>query len=268
MKFAIVIPARLESTRMPRKLLQDDTGIPLICHTLQAALGACELAPDLFGRAMVATDSEEILNVVNAFLSGKNLPACAVMTRVDHASGTDRVAEAAESLPDEFTAVLNLQGDEPEMNPADLVRAGRALAAGGEPSASEIVTMGRPLTPGECMGNPNMVKVVTDSDSYALYFSRSPIPYERDPGSLEPGEYLGVLHIGVYVFWRQSLERFVSLPQGRLERIEKLEQLRALENNMRIKVVMAESEPVKGIDTHEDYLQFTKRYFGSQGGAG
>lgn len=252
MKCAIVIPARYHSTRLPHKLMLDDTGKELICHTVDMAVLASRLEPTLFGRVFVATDHEDIMFVVNGYAHHNHLPVEAVLTREDHPSGSDRVAEVVIKHQDEMDVVINLQGDEPEMDPRAVAELAVMMA---ENEKTDIATLAYPLNM-EDAEDPNLVKVVTGREGNALYFSRSLIPYDRDKIGA-PGLYNG--HVGIYAYRKEALLDFVELPQGRLEKVEKLEQLRALENDMRIKVKLLEKRPPKGVDTKDDYLAFVER---------
>jgi 3-deoxy-manno-octulosonate cytidylyltransferase (CMP-KDO synthetase) len=226
------------ATRLPGKPLLAETGKPLVVHTLEAARGARRAK-----RVVVATDDERIAAAVRA-AGGE-----AAMTSPACRSGTDRVAEAARGIPGE-DVVLNLQGDEPEIDPADL----DALAAAMESDPSiEMGTLAAPLGPGED-ALPSVVKVVVDARGFALYFSRAAIPFRRDPAGPAPA----LRHVGVYAYRRAFLERFAKMEETPLERTEVLEQLRALENGVRIRVVAAERAP-PGIDTREDYEAFVRR---------
>lgn len=253
MKAAIIIPARLESTRLAEKLLLAETGMPLICHTALAAARIRDLSDGMFSDIAVAADSERIIEAVEKFDRERGLGVRAVMTRTDHTSGSDRIAEAASGLGPEIDAVLNLQGDEPEIEPGAVLGLARAYAAGG----ADIATLAFPVLSRDERENPNLVKVVLGAGGRALYFSRADIPYRRDEGDFTPPAYG---HVGIYLYRRDALERFVSLPPGRLERTEKLEQLRALENGMRIAVEVLDDSPPKGIDDAQDYREFVSRW--------
>jgi len=236
---AVVIPARLESVRLPRKLLRADTGKPLIQHTYENACRA-----SLPREVLIAADSEEILRAVAPFGSR------AVLTRCDHRSGTDRIAEAAEKL--DASVIVNVQGDEPEMPPSVIDAVAEVLLSEKD---VRMATAAVPLPRGK-ETDPSCVKVVLDREGYALYFSRAPIPFKRERE--EDYAFPPLLHLGIYAYRRDFLAAFTALPPGRLERTEKLEQLRALEHGYRIKVVTTESVGV-GIDTEEDYRNFVAR---------
>ena len=255
MQCRLIIPARFASTRLPQKLLLRDTGKELILHTVDTAVRACELAPELFSGVTVATDHDDILFVVNAYAHQKHLPVQAVMTREDHQSGSDRIAEAVVKLNEHAELLINIQGDEPELEP-ELVRSLAEFMR--DNPAREMATLVYPLS-GADIGNPNLVKVVTAVSGKALYFSRSPVPYDRARGG-SPAQALG--HVGIYAYRREALLRFVNMPRGRLEIMESLEQLRALEHGMDIYVQQLSARPPKGIDTPEDYAEFVARVKG------
>ena len=232
-----MIPARLASRRLPKKVLLKDSGKFLMQHTWEQAQKA-----KCAERIVIATDSEEVYEAARSF------DAEVIMTDPAHTCGTERVAEVAERLP-QFKTVINLQADEPEIEPA-LIDAVAEEVEKGE----EMVTAAAHVADPRLLTDPSCVKVVCDRNSYALYFSRSEIPYERN--YLE--ETIFLCHIGIYGFMRESLLRFVKLQQGLLERVEGLEQLRALENGIRIKVVRAPRYR-RSIDTDEDYKSFLRR---------
>ena len=234
---AVIIPARYASTRFPGKPLALLAGKPMIQHVWEKAIASKADA------VAVATDDERIAAAVEKF-GGK-----AIMTSPDHPSGTDRIAEAARAF-DGVETVINIQGDEPMIPPSvinDLIDAMANCDA-------EMGTVVVPVKRSEVENNPNLPKVTLTSDGYAIYFSRSMIPYLREGGA-DAGVYL---HWGIYAYRRSALERFVQLPPGLLENCEKLEQLRALENGMRIKVVVSHLESV-GVDTPEDLVLAEKR---------
>ncbi len=251
MKAAIIIPARLKSERLAGKILLAETGIPLICHTAMAAAKIRDMSGSLFRQVIVAADHEDTVRAVEEFNHANNIGVGAVMTRADHASGSDRIAEAAATLDPEIDAILNLQGDEPEIDPEPVLSLAKKMAS----TDADIGTLAFPVPDAEEAANPNLVKVVMGANGRALYFSRSLIPYPRAEKPFVP--YYG--HVGIYLYRRAALERFVQLPAGLLEQTEKLEQLRALENGMRIFALTMETKPEKGIDTAEDYAAFVKR---------
>ncbi|MDR3348321.1 MAG: 3-deoxy-manno-octulosonate cytidylyltransferase [Acidaminococcales bacterium] len=229
-KVVCIIPARYASTRLPGKPLADIAGKPMIQHVYERACRA-----SLVGAVAVATDDARIYGAVAAF-GGR-----AVLTSPAHASGTDRLAEAAAHCK-KAAVIINVQGDEPLIEPELIDRLARALL---EDARLKMATAKAPL-PEEEYGDPAAVKVAVDNEGRALYFSRSLIPYPRCPGVAAPFK-----HVGIYAYRKSFLLRFARLPQGLLERAEGLEQLRALENGYRIKVLTAES-PAFGVDTPED----------------
>ncbi len=234
-----IIPARFASERFPAKALADDTGKPLIQHVVEAAR-ACEA----IDRVVVATDDERIADAVAAFAGEW------VMTRAGHANGTSRLAEAAWNLdlkPDAI--VINIQGDEPEIEPSVVDGAIAML----QTSDCDMATAAAPIQSREDHLDPNVVKVVLDQSGRAMYFSRAPIPYPRSLGAAP------LRHIGLYVYRCDFLERYADLPPTPLEKTERLEQLRALEHGHTIGVHLAESAWA-GIDTPEQYAEFVARY--------
>ncbi|MBM4019634.1 MAG: 3-deoxy-manno-octulosonate cytidylyltransferase [Planctomycetes bacterium] len=241
MKVICVIPARYGSKRFPGKPLASDTGKPLIQHVYEVAARARRV-----DAVVVATDDERIRAAVERF-GGR-----AVKTRPDHPCGTNRAAEAAAAFPD-AEIVVNFQGDEPELEPALLDLLVEAMEA--DP-AIEAATLAGPLQPGE-LADPNAVKVVLAASGDALYFSRAPIPWARD-GEAERRSAL-LKHFGIYAYRAAALRHYASLPQTPLERTEKLEQLRWLENGRRMRVLATGSRPA-GIDTPESYAAFVARW--------
>jgi 3-deoxy-manno-octulosonate cytidylyltransferase (CMP-KDO synthetase) len=242
-----VIPARYGSTRLPGKPLLAETGWPLIRHVVEAARRSNRL-----GRVIVATDDERIAAAVAGF-GGE-----AVLTRADHPSGTDRVAEVAAGLPD-ARIVVNLQGDEPEISAQAL---DRVVALLEDDPGAMMSTLATPIRDEAVYRDPACVKVVVSASGRALYFSRSPIPHHRD--SL--ADPRGLLHLGLYAYRREFLLSLATLPTSPLECAEKLEQLRVLEAGYSI-VVGIVDEPSIGIDTPEDYWRFVTRWRGD-GSAG
>ena len=236
---AVVIPARFASVRLPGKPLLSETGKPLIQHVYEQARKA--RMPD---EVVVATDDRRIFAAVRAF-GGR-----VMMTAEKHASGTDRVAEAARALPHEY--LVNVQGDEPEIDPALIDRVAKALK---EDRRADWVTVARPCRGTPAIEAPSLVKVVVDRDGYALYFSRAVIPHARGRGTPAQAR----LHVGIYGFRREALLRFAQLPPSPLELTEKLEQLRALEHGMRIRVLETRRAS-RSIDTPEDYRRFVRRH--------
>lgn len=236
-----VIPARFGSTRLPGKPLLNDTGRTLIQHVVEAARRATRL-----DRILVATDDDRIARAVDAF------GAEAVLTRDDHPTGTDRVAEVAAALPD-ARIFVNLQGDEPEIAGTAIDTVVQVLEDDPECPMSTLAT---PIRDEATFLNPSCVKVVRAASGRALYFSRAPIPYRRDGGWPE-GQAL--LHLGIYAYRREFLLSLASRPPSPLEGTEKLEQLRVLEAGLPIAVGLVD-EPGVGIDTPEDYRRFVERW--------
>jgi 3-deoxy-manno-octulosonate cytidylyltransferase (CMP-KDO synthetase) len=225
-----IIPARWASTRFPGKALVRLAGRPLVVHVLDA----CRRS-GAFAEVRVATDDERIAAAVS------DAGGLVERTRPDHPSGTDRVAEVAARLGPEVEVVVNVQGDEPLLHPEAL----RALAAAFDDPAVEMATLIRPLRDDE-RGSPSVVKAVLDLRSDALYFSRADVPFSRDGGAVRRWA-----HQGLYGYRRATLLRLAALPPTPLERAESLEQLRALENGIRIRCVPTAHASI-GIDTPED----------------
>ena len=247
MKTVAIIPARYASTRLPGKPLLSETGRPLIVHVLDAATRASRL-----NDVIVATDDLRIANAV-ADHGGR-----AVLTRPDHPTGSDRVAEVAAQLS-EVDLIVNLQGDEPEVAGASIDLLVELLAE--RPDVS-MATLAAPIVDRAVYDDPSCVKVVRAADGRALYFSRAPIPHHRDlPTSLErsPESPWGLLHLGIYAYRRDFLLRLAQLPPSPLEEAEKLEQLRVLEAGHTILVGVVPERSV-GIDTPEDYRRFVERW--------
>lgn len=230
MKTAAIIPARFASTRFPGKPLAELLGKPMI----QWVYEACKSSM-LFDYVIVATDSPEIMQAVIAFGGDCRL------TSVSHQSGTDRIAEVAHELDAEI--ILNVQGDEPLIEQACLAELLRAFT---DPEVGVASLMTR-ITETEDLHNPNVVKVVTSYKGDALYFSRSAIPFNRD-GNTSCSYYR---HIGVYAYRKESLLKFISLAPSHLEQIEKLEQLRLLENGFKLRMVETDYQGI-GIDSPHD----------------
>lgn len=240
-----MIPARLASTRLPRKVLLDIAGKPMVQHVYERACESQHLS-----EVVIATDNDEVFAAVQAF--GGNV----VMTSPDHASGTDRLAEVARGL--ECDLIVNLQGDEPLLRPAVIDAAIAPFL--GEPGL-RLGTIATPITTRAEHEEPSAVKVVVDQRGFALYFSRCPLPYFRlDPGvtlsdeepRVHPKSGLAPLkHIGLYVYTRETLLWMAGLARTPLEITESLEQLRALENGCPIRVVTVDYSPI-GVDTPED----------------
>ncbi len=240
--FIVAIPARAASTRLPGKPLIDIAGKPMVVRTAQRA------SASLAARVIVATDDANIQAIVQRH--GFD----ALLTRNDHPTGTDRLAEVVDrlQLPDE-AIVVNVQGDEPLIDPAQINAVAKLL---DETPDAAIATCAAAIGGADALFSPNVVKVVRDRRGYALYFSRAPIPWARDAlsdGARRLASGLPALHhIGLYAYRAHFLRQFPSLPQGPLESFESLEQLRALENGYAIMVGLAASHPAAGVDTEAD----------------
>ncbi len=233
--FTVIIPARLASTRLPNKPLADIGGVPMIVRVAQrAALSGA-------GQIVVATDAPEVAAACAAH------DVRALMTRADHPSGSDRLAEAVEELGlADDAAVVNVQGDEPLIAPAMIDACAATLAA--QPDCV-MATVAHALTDPSEFANPNVVKLVTDKAGRALYFSRAPIAWWRD-GAGQPQQALR--HVGLYAYRAGFLRRFPTLAVSPLEQIESLEQLRVLWHGERIAVHVSDERPGPGVDTPED----------------
>lgn len=238
MSVVAVIPARLESTRFPSKVLAAETGRPLIQYAYEQASEA-----KCIDRVVIATDAPEIIEAANSF------GAEAILTSRDHPNGTSRIAEAASVIDAEI--FVNVQADEPELPPAAIDAAVAALEVDSE---VQVATLASPLSDQPMASDPAVVKVVCDNRGRALYFSRSLIPHDRD-GQMQTEP---MQHIGLYVYRRAILPIYLSLPPTPLEQTERLEQLRLLEHGLPIAVAVY---PVKhqGIDTPEQYADFVER---------
>jgi 3-deoxy-manno-octulosonate cytidylyltransferase (CMP-KDO synthetase) len=248
-----IIPARYASTRLPGKMLLPVAGKPLILHTVDRANEASSVS-----HVIVATDDQRIFDAVTG--SGNE----AVMTSAEHQSGSDRIAEVARTLP-ENSIVVNVQGDEPVISPATIDAAVNALI--GDPSANMSTTYER-IGSVEDLFNPNIVKIVVGENGNAVYFSRSPVPYPRDAAQRHGGDLVSALrkepellagfhkHTGLYVYRREYLLEFTKLEQTGLEKLEMLEQLRALENGVSIVAVEFFSRSI-GVETADD-LKFVR----------
>jgi 3-deoxy-manno-octulosonate cytidylyltransferase (CMP-KDO synthetase) len=226
-----VIPARLASTRLPRKVLRELVGRPLIAHVYAAARRS-----ELLSEVLVATDADEVVATCRAL----DIPA--VLTSPDHPCGTDRVWEVSQRHPADV--YVNVQGDEPFVTPGHIERLVHPFFTA---DAAPVSTLKIRATAAE-VANPNSPKVVCDLRGRALYFSRHPIPYDRDGR----GGVVHFKHLGLYAYTAGALEAFHAAPEGDLERIERLEQLRFLERGIPIAVTETD-EPTIGIDTEEDF---------------
>jgi len=229
LRTAAIIPARFASTRFPGKVLAELCGKPMIQWVYEKALAS------IADEVLIATDDQQVIDAVEAF-GGK-----AVMTSPDHPSGTDRICEAAAGL--DCDIIINIQGDEP-LIPVEVIN-DLIILMQSNPEI-EMGTVGVPAKR-EDLDDPNRVKVVVDNFDFALYFSRSLIPFLREGGVETPA----LLHWGIYAYRKSVLQDFVSLPEGNLEACEKLEQLRALENGIKIYLMRSSLESI-GVDTPKD----------------
>lgn len=249
MKITAVIPARFASTRFPGKALAEIGGKPMIQHVYERTSRA-----RLISRTIVATDDPRIADVVSKF-GGES-----VMTSVSHETGTDRLAEVAATLDSDI--IVNVQGDEPLICP-DMID--QAIQPFLEDAALQMGTLKTRIKCLHDFLSPNVVKVVTDNFGNALYFSRSPLPFFRDKwkdlkdDSFCCGKLLCYKHVGLYVYRRDFLLKYASMQPTFLEVSEKLEQLRAVENGVRIRVVETEFESI-GVDTPDDLIKAQERY--------
>ena len=246
MKFIAIIPARYASTRFPGKPLAMLGGKTVIQRVYEQAIA-------VLGEAYVATDDERIYKAVEAF-GGK-----VVMTRTDHKSGTDRIQEAATKINTDADVIINVQGDEPFIQASQI----ETLMHLFDDPTTQIGTLGKHFETMEAVENPNSPKIVTDNRGFALYFSRSVIPYIRGKERNEWfGEYPFLKHLGIYAYRREVLAEVTKLPQSSLEKAESLEQLRWLQNGYRIRVGLTNIDTV-GIDTPED-LQRAEEFLKQQ----
>ena len=246
MKFIAIIPARYASTRFPGKPLAMLGGKPVIQRVYEQATA-------VLGEAYVATDDERIFQAVEAF-GGR-----AVMTRSDHRSGTDRIEEAAEKIQTNADVIINVQGDEPFIQASQI----KTLMHLFDDPTTQIGTLGKPFETMEAAKNPNSPKIVCDRRGFALYFSRSVIPFVRGKEESTWMEHYPFLkHLGIYAYRRKALHEITQLAQTPLEIAESLEQLRWLENGYRIRVGITDVETV-GIDTPED-LQRAEEFLKTQ----
>lgn len=240
--FHVVIPARFASTRLPGKMLADINGKPMLEHVYRRALESQAK------RVLIATDHEEI------FAAGKNFGADVIMTSPDHPSGTDRLQEVcAQCQLGDDDIVVNIQGDEPLIPPAVINQVAQLLASDNRAS---VATLCEEIENVNVFTDPNVVKVVVDDNSHALYFSRAPIPWPRDEfaSGTKHIQFTSapLRHLGIYAYRVALLNRFITWPVATLEKIEKLEQLRVLANSETIAVAKACEFVPAGVDTAED----------------
>ncbi len=244
MSFKVVIPARYASTRLPGKPLLDIAGKPMVVRVAEQAnkSGASSV--------VIATDFEKIIQVAASH------QIQAVMTRVDHASGTDRIAEVAQQLNwEDDDIVVNVQGDEPLIDPQLIQEVALTL---GHSRHAVMATACHAISDEAAMLNPNIVKVVMDAEGHALYFSRSPIPYPRDDAHKQ--NIKAHRHIGIYAYRVGFLKQYAELSVTGLEQIESLEQLRVLFHGYKIAVTITDHAPASGVDTQDD-LEQVRRMF-------
>lgn len=235
MKFIGLIPARYASTRFPGKPLALLGGKPVIQRVY-------EQVASVLDDACVATDDERIFDCV------KNFGGKVVMTRTDHKSGTDRIEEAIEKIGGDYDVIVNIQGDEPFIQKSQIETVCRCF----DDEKTQIATLGKPFTDMDAVANPNSPKIVIDNNSFAMYFSRSIIPFVRGKEQTEWLQHYPFLkHLGIYAYRRDVLRQITQLPQSSLEIAESLEQLRWLQNGFKIKVGLTDVETV-GIDTPDD----------------
>jgi len=242
----IVIPARLESTRLPRKLLLRETGKSLLRHTYEAASQA-----ELPETVLVAADHAELAEEVKSF--GGNVELTDPLAE----NGTDRVAEIANLMGD-FEVFVNVQGDEPEISARSIDQLVHSLAKHPD---TPMATLATPIHDRRRLDDPNCVKVVFDNSGRAMYFSRSAVPFARDWSDdyLSADPPMFYQHLGIYAYRREFLLKIPRLPKTRLEQLEGLEQLRVLEAGYSIQIAVV-NETSKGIDTEDDYAEFVKRF--------
>lgn len=242
MKFRVVIPARFASTRLPGKPLADIAGKPMVVRVCEAAVRSQP------AEVIVATDDRRVMEQVIAH--GYR----AMLTRSDHLSGTDRIAEVARACGwNDDEIVVNVQGDEPLIDPALIAQVAQALA---DDAAAAIATAAHAIDDLADFMNPNIVKVVTAANGHALYFSRAPIPWHRDGLAASrdrlPEHFMPLRHVGLYAYRVDFLHRYGALAAAPVEAFESLEQLRALWHGFPIHVVDCAQHPAPGVDTHED----------------
>ena len=242
MAATVVIPARFASTRFPGKMIAAETGRPLVQHVVDR-VKRCKRVRNV----IVATDDRRVVEAVKPF------GTIVTMTAPEHRSGTDRIWQVVREWPGEL--IVNVQGDEPEIEPETI----DGLVERMESSDDDMATAATPFPRDADPNDPNLVKVVIGLDGHALYFSRSAIPFRRDPETAENAAYY--LHLGIYAYRWQFLADFTSWPPGSLEKTEMLEQLRALEHGRSI-FVLNVARATHGIDTPEQYAQFVERMKG------
>lgn len=242
LKIIAVIPARYDSTRLPGKILLKETGKYLIQHTYESAIKA-----KLLDKVIIAADDEKIMDACRKF-DGE-----CVLTSKSHQSGTDRIAEAVSNYDADI--IINVQGDEPEIDPDSIDLLAKLML---DRDDCDMGTLVSGFENADDVANADIVKCVIDSSGKAIYFSRSPIPYCRDAGGVGDKDFY-LRHIGIYGYRRDFLMKFPKMQQSTLEKIEKLEQLRAIENGFTICTARVDHF-CAGIDTQQQYDEFVKRY--------
>ncbi len=241
MKIVAMIPARYGATRFPAKLMQDLCGAPVIVRTYEAVVRT-----ELFEEVYVVTDDDRIEKVIEA--AGGSV----IRSKKEHNSGSDRLAEASENL--NVDIIVNVQGDEPFTAKENLQKLIAIFREDSERNVS-VASLAERITTPEDIGNPNNVKVVMNKDNDALYFSRAAIPFMRD----EKSKALYYKHIGIYAYRKEALQEFTHLPISSLEEVEKLEQLRYLENGYKLRLAVTEIGSI-GIDTEADLVAAREKY--------
>ncbi len=249
MKAYAVIPARYGSTRLPGKCILPEAKTATGKYIIEHVYSRVKEAKNIEG-VMVATDDRRIFDVVKGF------GGCAQMTSPRHNSGTERVAEVAEGLDPDIDIIINVQGDEPDIRPEMVDTVVSTLS---EDATAAMSTLANPITSTGELNDPHAVKVVIDNNGYALYFSRSPIPYGGQTGPDTGGRDVFFKHLGIYAYRRDFLIKYASLPPSSLEGAENLEQLRALSNGYKIRVSVTPHR-CHGVDTPEDFKEFLDRY--------
>jgi 3-deoxy-manno-octulosonate cytidylyltransferase (CMP-KDO synthetase) len=248
-KIVAVIPARFGSTRFAGKVLAKDTGKFLIQHTYEQACLA-----KLPEKVIIAADDQKVAAAADSF------GAECILTSPEHKSGTDRIAEAVTNMDVEI--VVNLQADEPEIDPDNIDYLARLLIETQNPKLKtqncQMATLAADFQNAQQVADPNIVKVITGCNGKAIYFSRAPIPYDREKAGIG-GVQQYLRHLGIYAYCKEFLLKITALPQTPLEKIEKLEQLRAIENGFDILVGKVE-HTCDGIDTPQQYAEFVARY--------
>lgn len=252
MSVAVILPARLASTRLANKLLLEAAGKTILEHTLDRAREAQARSGGVITALLVAADDAKLIAVA------ERAGVKAVLTDPNHQSGTDRIAEAAQNVSEKY--IVNLQADEPEIHPDYVVKAAKLLLS---PDAPEMSTLATPIYDFEKWQKPNIVKVIVGNSGKALYFSRAPIPFLREESDamawqIAGRRVYGFHHIGIYGYRSEFLQKYKSLPPSALEKMERLEQLRVLDAGYTIKVNIVDNNP-PGIDTPEDFENFLKR---------